>query len=117
MNTRLQMIRKSLKLSQEEFGKKIELSKPSISALENGTREITDRTIKLICNEFNVNENWIRTGEGEMFVKDESKDLFFTLGEKYKTMDEMDIKIISEYLKLSPDERDVFKNFFRRICE
>lgn len=67
MNTRLKELRNNLGLSQKDFGNKICLSQDHISSLENGRRSITDRSIKDICNEFNVNENWLRFGEGKMF--------------------------------------------------
>lgn len=67
MKERLKQIRKNLGLSQEEFGKKIGIeSRAHISSLENGTRNITDRIIKDICREFDINEEWLRTGRGEM---------------------------------------------------
>lgn len=67
MNERLKQIRKNFGLSQEEFGKRIGIeSRSHISSLENGTRNITDRIIKDICREFDINEEWLRTGNGEM---------------------------------------------------
>lgn len=55
------------KLSQSDFGAKIGVSGAAISRLESGDRAITEQNIKSICREFNVNETWLRTGEGEMF--------------------------------------------------
>lgn len=51
-----------MELTQEEFGEKIGLSKSGISNIENGTRNVSSRHIKLICNVFNVNESWLTTG-------------------------------------------------------
>lgn len=67
MNTRIRELRKSLKLTQQEFGNKIGLSKASIGNIENGIINLTDRNVSLICSTYNVNENWLRNGEGEMF--------------------------------------------------
>lgn len=68
MNERLRELRIELHLSQEDFGSRIGIkSRAHISALENGTRNITDRIIFDICREFNVNEGWLRYGEGEIF--------------------------------------------------
>lgn len=70
MNERLREIRLTMNMSQEEFGKKIGIeSRAHISSLENGNRNITDRIINDICREFDVNESWLRTGEGEMFER------------------------------------------------
>ena len=68
MNERLKQLRKSLSLSQEEFGKKIGVGKTSISKLEAGENNPSEHTILLICSMFSVNEAWLRTGEGEMFI-------------------------------------------------
>lgn len=67
MNSRIKKIREENKLSQEEFGKRIGVGRSSISKLESGENNPSDQTILLICNTFNVNEDWLRTGEGEMF--------------------------------------------------
>jgi transcriptional regulator with XRE-family HTH domain len=66
---RLRALRKDfLDLTQEEFAKKISLSRANIANLESGRIAITERTISDICREFNVNETWLRTGEGEIFA-------------------------------------------------
>ena len=69
MNKRLSQLRKALNLSMEEFGKKIGVGRSTISRLESGTNNFTDQMIRSICREFNVNEVWLRTGEGDMFKK------------------------------------------------
>lgn len=67
MNKRLKEIRTFNNMSQEEFGKKIGIeSRAHISALESGNRNITERIINDVCREFNINEEWLRTGKGEM---------------------------------------------------
>lgn len=62
---RLISIRKRENLSQNDFAKKLNLSRNFISLVENGNRELSERTLKDICHEFKINENWLRTGEGE----------------------------------------------------
>ena len=68
MNSRLKEIRLKLRLSQKKFGDKMFLSQDQISLLENGKRNITDRTLNYICRTFNVNEEWLKYGHGEMFI-------------------------------------------------
>lgn len=72
---RIKMIRENLGLSQAEFGEKLSLERSAISLIERKQRNATDRFIKDICREFNVDYIWLTTGEGEMFV--ESDDDFF----------------------------------------
>lgn len=68
MKERIVELRKTLKLSQTEFSKRLNLTQNFISFVEIGKRQISDRTIKDICREFNVSEEWLRTGEGDMFA-------------------------------------------------
>lgn len=67
MNERIRELRKALDLTMERFGEVIGVSKSSISNIENGNRSLTERMFKDICREFDVNEEWLRTGEGKMF--------------------------------------------------
>ena len=66
-NERVKIVRKTIDLTMEKFGERIGLKKAAISIIENGKCSVTDANIKAICREFNVNEAWLRTGEGEMF--------------------------------------------------
>lgn len=63
INERVKELRLSLHMSQEEFGNAIGLSKSGISNIESGVRNIRDNHIKLLSTTFNVNENWLRTGQ------------------------------------------------------
>jgi len=64
---RVKALRKHLDLSQAEFGKQIGVSRDVISNLEYGRVTVSDLIINMICAKFGVNEQWLRTGEGEMF--------------------------------------------------
>lgn len=68
MNERIKELRKELGLTLEKFGERLGVTKTAISRLESGERGITDQMFKSICREFNVSENWLRTGEGEMYI-------------------------------------------------
>lgn len=67
MRERLKRIRKKLGLNQTEFARLIGLRQTALSMIEVGTTTLTDKNVKLICATFNVNEQWFRTGKGEMF--------------------------------------------------
>ena len=67
LRERVRAVRKRLGLNQAHFAKQIGLTQTSLSMLEVGDNNITDKNVKLICVTFNVNENWLRTGEGQMF--------------------------------------------------
>ncbi len=69
MNERIKLLRESLGLSQKAFSEKILVGSSTLAMWELGTRTIKDIHISKICSEFNVDENWLRTGNGEMFVQ------------------------------------------------
>lgn len=74
VNQRVKKVRKMLKLTQHDFAKVLAISQSQIACVETKQRAVNDRTIKLICDSFNVNPQWLRTGEGEMFAqKDDTK--------------------------------------------
>lgn len=64
---RIREIRKYFELTLEKFGEKLGVGKTAISKIENNERGVTDQMIKGICREFNIRDEWLRTGEGEMF--------------------------------------------------
>ena len=68
MKERIQEIRKELNISQRDFAKKVFISKSLLCDIEKGSRSINDRTIQLISTEFNINKDWLLTGEGDMFT-------------------------------------------------
>lgn len=71
---RVKWVRKTLGLTLEKFGEKVGVQKSAISKIENGENGITDQMCKSICREFNVSDEWLRDGTGDMFV-DLSRDL------------------------------------------
>lgn len=68
MNERIKALRKELKLSQSAFGKRLKVSRDVVNNMENGRVEIKDYMLKMIATEFNVREEWLRTGEGDMYT-------------------------------------------------
>lgn len=68
MQNRIKQVRKALNLNQAEFGERIGVKQSTVTAYECGNRTPLDAVIAMICKTFNVNETWLRTGEGEMFA-------------------------------------------------
>ena len=68
MNSRFKQIRKEAKLSQIDFAKRLDVSQNYIYLLEAGKNPVTDKMVKEVCREFHVDENWLRTGEGDMYA-------------------------------------------------
>ena len=69
---RVKALRMALGLTQVKFAERVALFSSNISEVENGIREINERAIRLILAAYNVNENWLRHGQGPMFKKDMS---------------------------------------------
>lgn len=69
MNERLKQLRTVLGLSQEAFGETVGVTKAAISRIESGINSLSDRMILSIVTQHNVNERWLRTGEGDMFIE------------------------------------------------
>ena len=69
ISERVRLLRKEkLKLTQEALGEPLGLTRANIANIEAGRIAVTDRVIISICEKFNVNENWLRNGEGEVFI-------------------------------------------------
>ena len=81
MNDRILTIRKKIGCTQADFAKELGLTKNYISLIETGKRAPASSTIKTICKTYNVNEDWLLTGEGEMFVDtSEEEELAYIMG-------------------------------------
>ncbi len=111
---RIAELRTALNISQEELGNKIGLSRSGISNIEKCKRTLNDRHIKLICTEFNVNENWLRTGEGPMFRETPSATID-KLAQEFG-LDDLDKKILDTYIQLSAQHRAVLKSWLADLA-
>ncbi len=65
---RLRALRKKLGLNQTEFAKHLGITQTAYSMIENGYRPLAEKYIKVICSTFNVNQHWLTTGQGDMFL-------------------------------------------------
>ena len=68
MNERLKKLRKTLDLTQQKFADRLGVKRNTVGQWECGINAITDQVVFSICRDFDVNEEWLRTGEGEMFA-------------------------------------------------
>jgi transcriptional regulator with XRE-family HTH domain len=91
---RIKEIRTKLGISQRDFSKRIFISQTLLGEIELGNRTVTERTIQLISTEFNVNKDWILTGQGDMFIAPPPDIQLEKLIEIYKQLD----KALRNYL-------------------
>lgn len=120
---RVREVRKFRKMSMEQFGERLGVQKSAISKIEKGDRGLTEQMLKAICREFNVNETWLRTGDGDMPQKlseeEEIADLVSDVLENGKNNEFYGIilEIIRTYNELSPGSQEVIKNFSKKLGE
>lgn len=113
MKERLKLIRKHFKKTQEQFANLCGKSRTAYNKYEAGAVVPDDSFVKLICIKFNVNEQWLLTGEGEMFTETKVS-LLDKLAEKYN-LDKYDMSIIRHYMELDPEDRKKFVSLMRVI--
>lgn len=114
---RVKNIRVSLKLTMEKFGERLGVTKTAISRIENGERGLTEQMIKSICREFNVNEDWLRTGTGgfeNMFIPEDMRYIN-TVGKLGNEQNEFKKFCISMLMDLPDEYWDFIYNEFKRF--
>lgn len=115
---RVKIIRKEKELTLEKFGEKLGVGKSAISNIESGARNLTDQMLLSICREFNVNENWLRTGDGEMFADVPVEDEYFKAATQIsKSGDKFAMQAIIEYWKLDDVSKEVLRDYIYKIAE
>lgn len=115
INDRIKMIRKDKNLTQIQFATKLGIKQSSLSNIESGeTSNIDERNIMIICQLFNVNEEWLRTGVGKMYIETEEL-LIDLLGEHINTLTEIEKKAVAEYIKLPVEHRAIIMDFIKKM--
>lgn len=114
MKDRILKIRKEAELSQEEFAKRLKLTKNYISLIETGKRVPSDRTISDICREFNINEKWIRYGE-EPIRKNAKLSAY--LSDIASGNDDFIKDLIEVYMELDPTSKEALKEIAKGMVE
>ncbi|BCJ95327.1 hypothetical protein acsn021_28960 [Anaerocolumna cellulosilytica] len=119
MEKRVKLIRKSLNLSQKKFGDRLGLKPNSISSIETGKNTLTDQNIKMICSTFQINEDWLRTGNGEMYTKhlEIDNELSIVINEIVKSNDKFVKQFLNAYWSLSKENRTVISDFIDKLKE
>lgn len=118
INERIKVLRERLGLTQTALAEKINRAPNTINQYEKG-KNIPDRTILDICNAFNVNEVWLRTGSGEMFRQGTNVDveLAHQVGRLIKSDDDFTKRLVLEYLKLPPELKTAFEEFVDKLYQ
>ncbi len=113
---RIKYLRKEvLENTQKDFGLRIGLKPNSVSDIENGKNNPTEQTIKAICREFNINENWLRNGTDEIYNKIDED--FASICAEIGVNDEKAKMAIMKYCQLSDEDKKLFWNFIERFLK
>ena len=113
MNERIKELRKELGLTLEQFGKRIGVTKVAISNIEKGKRNVTEQMFKSVCREFNVNEEWLRNGSGDMFNEPSYFNLDEFLAEKGAS--ELEVELTKAYFSIDPEIRHSMLKTFKKL--
>ncbi len=97
MKDRLKAFRKYLGLTQNDVADRLHIRQTHVSAMENGTKNITDRTISDICREFSISEEWLRTGSGNMRIPIED-DVIKGIMVAYQKLDGPSREVIDQFI-------------------
>lgn len=117
MNERIKALRKRLGLTQQAFADRLKIARGNIGAYEVGKNAPSDAVISLICKEFNVNEIWLRTGEGgddNMFTKVNEEDRFsINLRKLSRTENQMARNMLNAIAEADPEKLKHIEEFMK----
>lgn len=114
MNNRFIELRKSLNLTQKEMGDAIGISNSGVSNIEKGLRSVTEKHIRLLSVTFHINEEWLRTGEGEMMAT--SANTVFDEFAQHYALTREEQATARFLLNLSRDERTAVLQYVKRLA-
>lgn len=119
MNSRIVEVRKTAKLTQEQFAKKVKISTNYVTLIETGRKNPGDRLISDICREFNINEEWLRTGTGEMYdlPEDETAAIVSDLLEEDNPFYDIIKGIMKTYQGLDEKSQKILLDFSEELLE
>lgn len=110
MHNRIKEVRKFYNLTQTQFGNRIGVKGNTITNYENDMRTPSDAVILSICREFNVNETWLRTGKGEMFIeKTRTEEIDQFISEIMQGEPDFRRRLVSVLARMTPDEWELLE--------
>lgn len=119
ISSRISTVIKSSGLTKTAFSKKIGLSQPFVSQLASGDASPSDRTIVDICREFGVSEHWLRTGDGEMFVRlsREEEITKFAMSIVRNPDSEFQRRFVSVLAQLTPEQWQLMEQMAHQLID
>ena len=118
MNSRIKEARKARNYTQDQLAQKLGLTRTYINLIESGKKDPADRTIRDICRELRINEEWMMTGSGDMFLPDEDEEAAYVSDLLLGSDNELYtiIKaIMKTYSELGEKEKKVLESFAKDL--
>lgn len=118
MNERIKELRKALDLTQQKFADTLGVKRNTVGQWECGINSVTDQVVTSICREFNVNENWLRNGTGEMFLPADRNADIARLTKQLLNEEEDSFKnrFVSMLANLSVEEWEFLEKKVKELC-
>lgn len=119
MNERIRKLRQTLGLSQDEFGRRLGVTRGAVTNIELNKVDPKPLFVDLICREFNVSEAWLRTGEGEMFQPKSRNEELFEFAAKVAEGDpgSIQVQLLSVMSRLTDNQWEVLAQVAREFVE
>lgn len=121
---RVKQIRKNKGMTLEKFGERVGVTKQTVSRIENGVNALTEQMLLSVCREFDVNEQWLRTGEGEMFKERSPSEEIGYYVEDLLEYDghgnpfyDMIIEMMKTYVELDEKSQAVIRGYFQTVSD
>lgn len=118
MKDRIKQVRESEGLTMDSFGNRIGITRSSVSLLESGKSNPSNQTIKFICREFKINEEWLLTGEGAMHSGSALIDqLFEWVGTTLSEEDSFRVDFLTMLMQLDPEDWVLIEKMTKKLLK
>lgn len=115
---RIKTVRESAGKNQRDFASSIKISQPALAMFENGQREVKEIHIEQISMKYGISKEWLRTGEGEMLIKDCQEERFsVNIGKLQRTDNETIMRWVNAIAETKPEILVEIEKFMRKVLE
>lgn len=117
MNQRIKQLRLSLGLTQQEFADKLRIKRGAIANYELGRNEPIDAVVTLICKTFDVNEQWLRTGEGKMLIELTPDEKLAAFTAQLQREDDFKRRFVAALSTLDPEDWEMIQRVVDKLAQ
>lgn len=115
---RIKIVRETVGKNQRDFASSIKISQPALAMFENGQREVKEIHIEQISMKYNINKEWLCTGEGEMKIEDCKDNRYLSnVGKLQRADDETIMRWVNLIAETDPKVLKVVEEFMKKLLE